>query len=54
VLEAVSGGADTLITFNVRDYDDAPSRFGIEVLLPPEAIRRIKSLWADKHLSIVS
>jgi putative PIN family toxin of toxin-antitoxin system len=45
VLEtAVNGGADTLITFNVRDYGEVPPRFGIEVLLPREAIRRIKSL----------
>jgi putative PIN family toxin of toxin-antitoxin system len=45
VLEtAVNGGANTLITFNVRDYGDVPSRFGIEVLLPREAIGRIKSL----------
>ena len=45
VLEtAVNGGANTLITFNLRDYGDVPSRFGIEVLLPREAIGRIKSL----------
>jgi putative PIN family toxin of toxin-antitoxin system len=45
VLEtAVNGGAKTLITFNVRDYGDVPARFGIEMLLPREAIARIKSL----------
>jgi putative PIN family toxin of toxin-antitoxin system len=45
VLEtAVNGGADTLITFNVRDYGEVPSRFGVEVLLPREAIARVKSL----------
>ena len=45
VLEtAVNGGADTLITFNVRDYGEVPRRFGIEVLLPREAIARVKSL----------
>jgi putative PIN family toxin of toxin-antitoxin system len=44
VLEtAVNGGADALITFNVRDYGEVPSRFGIELLLPREAIGRIKS-----------
>lgn len=44
VLEtAVNGGADALITFNVRDYGVVPSRFGVEVLLPREAIRRVKS-----------
>lgn len=43
VLEtAVNDGADALITFNFRDYGEVPSRFGIEVLLPREAIGRIK------------
>lgn len=43
VLEAaVNGRADALVTFNVRDYGDSGSRFGVEVLLPAEAIARIK------------
>jgi len=43
VLEAaVNGGADALVTFNVRDYGTAPSRFGVDVLLPREAIARIR------------
>jgi predicted nucleic acid-binding protein len=43
VLEAaVNGRADALVTFNVRDFRTVPSQFGIEVLLPREAIRRIK------------
>lgn len=43
VLEAaVNGRADALVTFNVRDFGTVPSQFGIEVLLPREAIRRIK------------
>ncbi len=43
VLEAaVNGRADAVVTFNVRDYGDAASRFGVEVLLPREAIARIK------------
>jgi len=43
VLEAaVNGRADALVTFNVRDFGGVPSQFGIEVLLPREAIRRIK------------
>jgi putative PIN family toxin of toxin-antitoxin system len=43
VLEAaVNGRADALVTFNVRDFGDVPAQFGIEVLLPREAIRRIK------------
>ena len=43
VLEAaVNGGADALVTFNLRDYGDAAKQFGVEVLLPREAIGRIK------------
>jgi putative PIN family toxin of toxin-antitoxin system len=43
VLEAaVNGRADALVTFNVRDYGTTPSQFGVEVLLPREAIARIK------------
>jgi predicted nucleic acid-binding protein len=43
VLEAaVNGGADAVVTFNVRDYGIAASQFGVEVLVPREAIARIK------------
>ena len=43
VLEAaVNGQADAVVTFNVRDYGIAPSQFGVEVLLPREAIARIQ------------
>ncbi len=43
VLEAaVNGQADALVTFNVRDYGRSGTRFGVEVLLPREAIGRIK------------
>ncbi len=43
VLEAAANGrADALVTFNVRDFGIVPSHFGVEVLLPREAIRRIK------------
>jgi putative PIN family toxin of toxin-antitoxin system len=43
VLEAaVNGRADALVTFNVRDFGAVPSRFGIEVLLPREAIGRVR------------
>ena len=42
VLEAaVNGRADAIVTFNVRDYGTAASQFGVEVLLPREAIARI-------------
>ncbi len=42
VLEtAINGRADSLVTFNARDYGDVPAKFGIGILLPREAIRRI-------------
>lgn len=44
VLEAaVNGRAHALVTFNVRDFGAVPERFGIEVLIPREAIRRIRT-----------
>jgi putative PIN family toxin of toxin-antitoxin system len=43
VLEAaVNGRADLLITFNTRDFGLVPSRFGIEVMIPRDAIERIR------------
>ncbi len=43
VLEtAVNGQADALVTFNRRDFGAAPGRFGIELLLPSEALKRLK------------
>ena len=43
VLEAaVNGRADAVVTFNVLDYATAASQFGVEVLLPREAIARTK------------
>jgi putative PIN family toxin of toxin-antitoxin system len=43
VLEAaVNGRADAVVTFNERDLLPAKQRFGIEVILPREALRRIK------------
>ncbi len=42
VLEAaVNGRVDAIATFNRRDFRPAADRFGIEVLLPAEAIRRV-------------
>jgi putative PIN family toxin of toxin-antitoxin system len=44
VLEAaVNGQAAAIVTFNRRDFGVAPSRFGIDVLTPAEAIRRIRT-----------
>lgn len=43
VLEtAVNGRADALVTFNLRDFGSIPERFGIEVMIPREALRRIR------------
>lgn len=43
VLEtAVNGGANALVTFIQRDFAKAPARFGIELLLPSEALRRLR------------
>jgi len=43
VLEAaVNGRAEALVTFNMRDFGTAPLQFGVEVLLPREAIARIR------------
>jgi putative PIN family toxin of toxin-antitoxin system len=43
VLEAaVNGQAAAIVTFNRRDFGVVPVRFGIDVLTPAEAIRRIR------------
>ena len=42
VLEAaVNGRATAIVTFNRRHYGIVPARFGIEVLSPADALRRI-------------
>ena len=42
VLEAaINGNADALVTFNRRDFGDAPRGFGVAVLAPQQALRRI-------------
>jgi predicted nucleic acid-binding protein len=42
VLEAaVNGRADATVTFNRRDFRPAAGHFGIDVLLPVEAIRSL-------------
>ena len=44
VLEAAANGrAAAIVTFNVRDFGDIPLQFGIEVLTPAAALRRVKS-----------
>jgi putative PIN family toxin of toxin-antitoxin system len=43
VLEtAVNGRADAIVTFNRRHYGNVPSRFGIDVITPADALGRIK------------
>jgi putative PIN family toxin of toxin-antitoxin system len=39
---AVNGRADAIVTFNMKDFGAVPARFGIELLLPAEALRRLK------------
>lgn len=44
VLEAaVNGRANTIVTFNLRDFAGAATQFGIEVLSPGEAWRRLET-----------
>lgn len=39
---AVNGRASATVTFNQRNFDVVPRQFGIEVLRPAAALRRIK------------
>lgn len=44
VLEAaINGRADAIVTFNRRDFAPAAERFGLEILLPREALKRIQT-----------
>lgn len=43
VLEAaVNGQAEAIVTFNTRDFGIAPRGFGLALLTPAEAIRRLR------------
>lgn len=43
VLEAaINGQADAIVTFNRRDFGDAPTRFGIGCWLPAEALEKLR------------
>ena len=43
VLEAAENGrADGIVTFNMRDFGLTAERFGIQVLSPGEAVRRLE------------
>jgi predicted nucleic acid-binding protein len=42
VLEAaVNGRAEAIVTFNKRDFGQAPAGFGVALLTPAAAVRRI-------------
>lgn len=44
VLEAaVNAMADAIVTFNGKDFAGAPQRFGIDVLLPRDALARLRA-----------
>jgi putative PIN family toxin of toxin-antitoxin system len=43
VLEAAINCRADIVTHNARDFGDAPARFGLSVLSPAEALRRIIS-----------
>ena len=43
VLEAaINGEADALVTFNARDFGNAPGHFGVNLILPRDAIARMR------------
>ena len=43
VLEvAANGNAEAIVTFNIDDFGETPRMFGIKVVLPREALSRIK------------
>jgi hypothetical protein len=39
---AANGRAAAIVTFNQRDFGTNPLQFGVEVLTPAAALRRIK------------
>jgi putative PIN family toxin of toxin-antitoxin system len=44
VLEAaVNGAAEAIVTFNIKDLRDAKHSFGIDVIRPGEALRRVET-----------
>ncbi|MEZ5823338.1 MAG: hypothetical protein R3C97_00890 [Geminicoccaceae bacterium] len=43
VESAINGQAGALVTFNVRDFGQAPEPFGIALISPQEALRRIRT-----------
>ena len=44
VLEvAVNADATMIVTYNLKDFGDAPSRFGLEIIRPGDLLRRMRS-----------
>lgn len=44
VLEAaINGAVHALVTFNQRDFGEAPQRFGIALLKPSDALKQVES-----------
>ena len=44
VLEAaINAMADAIVTFNTKDFGNAPLKFGIQLLLPRDALARIRA-----------
>ena len=41
---AVNGRTDVVVTFNRRDFEPAAERFGVEILAPADAVRRLGRL----------
>lgn len=41
VLETAVNAGAAIVTHNVRDFGDVPARFGLNMLSPAEALRRI-------------
>ena len=45
VLEAaVNAMADAIVSFNHKDFGDAPAAFGIDMLLPRDALARLRAM----------
>ena len=43
VLETpVNGQAQAIVTFNLREYGVAPNKFGVDVMLPRDALRKVQ------------
>ena len=48
ILEAaVNGRADAIVSFNRKDFGAVPERFGIAVISPAEAARRLRKWQAN-------